>query len=371
MSDYYEVLGVTRGASADEIKKAYRKKARALHPDVAGPGHEDEFKLVSTAYETLSDPGKRELYDLGGEDAVRGGGAGFGGGDFGGFADIFSSFFGAAAGSRGPASRARRGQDALLSVDVELEEVAFGATRTVPFDTHITCPACEGSCCAPGTSPVTCSSCNGSGSVQHMARSFLGNVMTTSPCTTCHGYGTVIVTPCPECSGEGRKRTHQDIEIRIPAGVSTGTRMRMSGRGEAGPAGGPAGDLYVEFHEVEHENLRREGDDLRTELRIPMTAAALGAEFDISTLDGDQRVVIKPGTQPGEVLPLKGLGVGRLRRAGRGDLNVEIVVETPTRLDERQRDLLRRLAELRGEEGGLSHRDDSVMGRLKERLSGR
>ena len=147
--------------------------------------------------------------------------------------------------------------------------------------------------------------------------------------------------------------------------------MRMSGRGEAGPAGGPAGDLYVEFHEVEHETLRREGDDLWTELRIPMTAAALGAEFDISTLDGDQHVVVKPGTQPGEVLPLKGLGVGRLRRSGRGDLNVEIVVETPTRLDERQRDLLRQLAELRGEDGELSHRDESVMGRLKEKFSGR
>ncbi len=374
MSNYYEVLGVSRDASPEEIKRAYRKKARQLHPDVAGPGHEEEFKEVSTAYEVLSDADKRQMYDLGGEDAVRGG-AGFGGGfpgaDFGDLGGIFQSFFGGGAASRGPASRARRGQDSLVAVDVELSDVAFGATRTIPIDTYVTCTACEGSCCAPGTEPVTCSQCNGVGNVQRMTRTLLGQVMTSSPCPGCQGYGTVIVTPCKDCSGEGRTRARQDLEVSIPAGVSTGTRIRMSGRGEAGPAGGPNGDLYLEIHEKPHEFLERDGDDLYTELRVPMTAAALGAVFPLQTLDGEQNVTVKAGSQPGDEVVLDGLGVGRLRRKGRGDLHVSIVVETPTRLDDRQRELLAELARLRGEDDVEPVRDSSVMGKLKERFSGR
>ena len=374
MSNYYEVLGVSRDASPEEIKKAYRKKARQLHPDVAGPGHEDEFKEVSSAYEVLSDADKRQMYDLGGEDAVRGG-AGFGGGfpgaDFGDLGGIFQSFFGGGAASRGPASRARRGQDSLVAVDVELSDIAFGVTRTIPIDTYVTCTACEGSCCAPGTEPVTCSQCNGVGNVQRMTRTLLGQVMTSSPCPGCQGYGTVIVTPCKDCSGEGRIRVRQDLEVSIPAGVSTGTRIRMSGRGEAGPAGGPNGDLYLEIHEKPHEFLERDGDDLYTELRVPMTAAALGAVFPLQTLDGEQNVTVKAGSQPGDEVVLDGLGVGRLRRKGRGDLHVSIVVETPTRLDDRQRELLAELARLRGEDDVEPVRDSSVMGKLKERFSGR
>ena len=195
--------------------------------------------------------------------------------------------------------------------------------------------------------------------------------MTSSPCPGCQGYGTVIVTPCKDCSGEGRTRVRQDLEVSIPAGVSTGTRIRMSGRGEAGPAGGPNGDLYLEIHEKPHEFLERDGDDLYTELRVPMTAAALGAVFPLQTLDGEQNVTVKAGSQPGDEVVLDGLGVGRLRRKGRGDLHVSIVVETPTRLDDRQRELLAELARLRGEDDVEPVRDSGVMGKLKERFSGR
>ncbi|RJF42425.1 molecular chaperone DnaJ [Actinomyces sp. 2119] len=374
MSNYYEVLGVSREADAEEIKKAYRRKARQLHPDVAGPGHEEEFKAVSTAYEVLSDPEKRQMYDLGGEEALHGGGfgpGGFAGADFGDLGGIFQSFFGGGAGSRGPASRARRGQDSLVAVEVELSDVAFGATRTVPVDTYVVCTTCGGSCCAPGTDPVTCSQCNGTGTIQRMTRTLLGQVMTSSPCPGCQGYGTVIVTPCKDCSGEGRKHAHQDLEVAIPAGVSTGTRIRMSGRGEAGPAGGPNGDLYLEIHEKRHDFLERDGDDLYTELRVPMTAAALGARFPLQTLDGERQVTVKAGSQPGDEIVLDGLGVGRLRRKGRGDLHVTVVVETPTGLDERQRQLLAELASLRGEDDVAPPREESVMGKLKERFTGR
>ncbi|SDN84532.1 molecular chaperone DnaJ [Actinomyces ruminicola] len=373
MSDYYDVLGVTRQATAEEIKKAYRKKARQLHPDVAGPGHEDEFKKVSTAYEVLSDSEKRKMYDLGGEDALHGNN-GFGGGftgDFGSFSDLFQqAFFGGAA-TRGPASRTRRGQDSLLAVDVDLADVVFGATKTVTMDTYVVCETCHGSCCSPGTSPVTCAECNGQGSVQRMQRSLLGNVVTSTPCPRCQGYGTVIASPCKDCDGKGRRHVRTQIDVNIPAGVSTGTRIRMSGRGEAGPAGGPNGDLYVEIHENDHPAFTREGDDLYTELRVPMTAAALGATFPLETFDGERNVSVRAGTQGGDEIVLSGLGVGRLRRPGRGDLRVQIVVETPTRLDERQRGLLAELASLRGEDGYAPPKDESVMGKLKEKFSGR
>ena len=376
MSDYYEVLGVSRQATTDEIKRAYKKKARRLLPDVAGPGHEDEFKAINVAYEVLADSDKRQMYDLGGEEAVHADGGfnagGFGAADFGGFGDFLQqAFFGGGAASRGPASRARRGQDSLVALEVDLTDVAFGATKSLPVDTYVTCATCGGSCCAPGTEPVTCSQCNGVGNVQRMTRTLLGQVMTSSPCPGCQGYGTVIVTPCKDCSGEGRTRVRQDLEVSIPAGVSTGTRIRMSGRGEAGPAGGPNGDLYLEIHEKPHEFLERDGDDLYTELRVPMTAAALGAVFPLQTLDGEQNVTVKAGSQPGDEVVLDGLGVGRLRRKGRGDLHVSIVVETPTRLDDRQRELLAELARLRGEDDVEPVRDSSVMGKLKERFSGR
>lgn len=365
MSDYYQVLGVSRQATAEEIKKAYRTKARKLHPDVAGPGHEEEFKRVSAAYEVLSDADKRQMYDLGGEDAVRNGGAGGFGADFSDLGGIFQTFFGGGAASRGPASRARRGQDSMVAVDLSLSDVAFGARKTVVADTYVTCATCAGNCCAPGTEPVVCSQCNGQGSIQRVQRSFLGNVMTSSPCPGCGGFGTVIVTPCKDCDGEGRKHVRKEIDVEVPAGVSTGTRIRMSGRGEAGIAGGPAGDLYVVVREESHPTLERDGDDLHTELRVPMTAAALGASFTVETLDGDRTVTVRSGTQSGDDIRLEGLGVGRLRRNGRGDLYVTIVVETPTRLSDRERQLLTELASLRGEDGYAPAEEEGFFDRLK------
>ena len=368
MSDYYELLGVTRQATAEEIKKAYRRKARQLHPDVAGPGHEEEFKQVQAAYAVLSDAESRQMYDLGGEEALQGGG-GFGGfgGDFADLGGIFQTFFGGGAAARGPVSRSRRGQDTLTTLSVTLADVAFGASKPLTVDTYVTCPTCGGSCCAEGTQPVTCSQCNGQGSVQRVQRSFLGNVMTSSPCPACGGFGTVIVTPCKDCDGEGRKHVRKSLDVDVPAGVSTGTRIRLAGRGEAGLAGGPAGDLYVVIEEEPHETLERQGDDLYTELLVPMTAAALGASFDVETLDGPRTVSVRPGTQSNDDIRLDGLGVGRLRRSGRGDLYVTIRVETPTDLSDRQRELLQELASLRGEDGFAPAQE----GGFFERLTGR
>ncbi len=352
MSDYYETLGVSRNATQDEIKNAYRKLARKLHPDVAGPEHEEEFKEVSAAYDVLGNPEKRQQYDLGGSGFGSGGFSGFNGANAAGFgfADILNEFFSAASSTSGPTPRGGRGQDILTTIDVELKDVTFGTEREIKINTFVKCKTCKGSCCAVGTRPKTCSNCGGTGSVQRMARSFLGQVMTTAPCGTCKGHGTIIERPCADCSGEGRVRATRNIKVEIPTGVENGTRIRLSGEGEAGPAGGAAGDLYVEIHELPHEVLQRRGDDLHTSLRIPMTAASLGMEFSLETLDGTKKINVDAGSQPESVIVMKGLGVGRLHRQGRGDLYVHLNVEVPTGLDQRQRELLRELARLRGEE---------------------
>ncbi|MDO5699986.1 MAG: molecular chaperone DnaJ [Bowdeniella nasicola] len=350
MKNYYDILGVSKQASSDEIKKAYRKLARKLHPDVAGPDAEEEFKDVQRAYEVLSNPEKRQMYDLGGESALGGGGAP--GGGFGGFSDIFDTFFSAATGggASGPTPRGRRGQDALVRLTITLEDATFGVQKDLQVDTAVLCPTCEGSCCQPGTHPETCGTCGGRGSVQRVARSFLGQVMTTAPCPDCRGHGTVITHPCTECSGDGRVRTRRTLSVQVPAGVDTGTRIRMSGRGEVGPGGGPAGDLYVEIAVSSHAVFAREGDDLHCTVTIPMTAAALGTVLTLTTLDGDREIQVAPGTPSEHIETLRGLGVTHLRGAGRGDLLVHIRVAVPTDLDERQRELLSELASLRGEE---------------------
>src|SRR3978361_504521 len=235
------MLGVERSASADEIKRAYRKLARELHPHVnTRPGAADEFKVATHAYDVLSDPQQREAYDMGGS-------GGFGAGNFGGFGDIFATFFGAAAGGggggtqRGPRSRKERGQDALVRVELDLDEVVFGSKRDLEIQTAVLCETCDGSCAAPGTSVQTCDICNGTGSIHRPVRSLLGNVMTSSPCGTCRGFGTVIPNPCPTCQGQGRVRANRTAKIEIPAGVDTGLRIQLPGQGEIGPAGGPAG----------------------------------------------------------------------------------------------------------------------------------
>ncbi|MDM7853778.1 molecular chaperone DnaJ [Cellulomonas alba] len=375
MTDYYEILGVPRDATPEQIKKAYRKLAREHHPDVAGAdaASEERFKDVSRAYDVLSNPEKRRAYDLGADPASPGGGMG---GGFG-FQDIFETFFGAATGgpsARGPVPRARRGQDALVRIDLDLAEVTFGTHREVPVDTAVVCPTCNGTCCRPGTSPRTCEVCGGRGSVQRVARSFLGQVMTTQPCPACHGFGTVIPEPCTDCSGEGRVRARRTLQVDVPAGVDTGTRIKLTGQGETGPAGGPAGDVYLEVHERKHDTFLRRGDDLHATVSVPMTAAALGTVLTLDTLDGAREVDLRPGTQPAQIVALKGLGVGHLHTGGRGDLMVHVDVEVPTSLDDEQSELLRRLATLRGEErpeARLAAANPGVFSKLRDKLAGR
>ncbi|MEE6282413.1 molecular chaperone DnaJ [Georgenia sunbinii] len=376
MNDYYEILGVSRTASQQEIKLAYRKRARQLHPDVAGPEGEEAFKDLSRAYDVLSTPEKRQLYDVGGESALGGGGGGGGAGAGFGFSDIFETFFGAAAGgaSRGPVPRGRRGQDALVRLDIELRDAVFGVDREVQVETAVLCGTCQGSCTRPGTSVETCVVCSGRGSVQRVARSFLGNVMTTSPCTNCAGHGTTIPDPCPECSGQGRVRSGRSLPIAVPAGVETGNRIKLTGSGEVGPGGGPAGDLYVEIRVRQHEVFARRGDDLHARVEVPMTAAALGTVLHLETFDGDREVDIQPGTQPEEILTLRGLGVGHLNGSGRGDLNVHVDVQVPTAMDDRQRELLTELAGLRGEERlepRLTATHPGMFSRLRDKFAGR
>jgi molecular chaperone DnaJ len=351
--DYYAILGVPRNASADEIKKAYRKMARQLHPDVnPSADAKERFSDVTAAYEVLSDPAKREIFDLGGDPLSASGGGG-GAGPFGGFSDIMDAFFGGGGsmGQRGPRSRIRPGADALVRLDLELSDTAFGVARDVAIDTAVRCATCAGAGTAPGTHPETCQTCSGRGEIQSVQRSFLGQIMTSRPCPECGGIGTKINNPCADCGGAGRVRARRTVTIKVPAGVDDGMRLRLSGEGEVGPGGGPPGDLYVEIHERPHPQFTRDQDDLHCKVTLPMTAAALGTELTLQTLDGEENVVIKAGTQGGTVHTLRGRGVPHLSRGvGRGDLHVHLEVITPTRLDAEQERLLRQLATIRNEE---------------------
>lgn len=373
MTDYYETLGVSRDATQEEIKKAYRKLARKLHPDVAGPEGAEQFKAVNEAYDVLSDEEQRRLYDMGGEDALRSGGAGFQGFGSGfGFQDIFDSFFNMGGSSRGPVPRSRPGQDSLLAVSIELKDVVFGSKTKISPTLPVECGTCHGTCCAPGTSPAPCSACNGTGFLQRVAQTLLGQTISQQPCPTCHGHGTVIVTPCPECAGEGRVRGTRELTVQIPAGVEDGMRIRLAGKGEAGIDGGEPGDLFVEVHVKEDPRFHRTGDDLLCELQLPMTAAALGTRVAIDTFDGSIEVEVPAGTQSGHVITVEGKGVGRLRRGGRGNLRVQIAVRTPTQLDDDQRQLLEQLASIRGEETPqLSERSGSFFSKLKDKFGTR
>ncbi|PII81639.1 molecular chaperone DnaJ [Leucobacter sp. OLJS4] len=364
MADHYETLGVARDASPEEIKKAYRRLARELHPDV-NPSEEasERFKGVTHAYDVLSDPNERRRYDMGGSE---------GGASMGDFGDIFETFFGGGGfggGQRGPRSRAERGDDAMIRVDVSLAEVIFGVQREVSINTAVLCGTCSGSCCQPGTVPVTCDVCHGSGQVQRQVRSLFGNVVTNHPCGSCHGYGTIIEHPCVECGGKGRVRERRTLNVDIPSGIDTGTRLQMRGGGEVGPGGGPNGDLFIEFRVTHHDIFSRDGNDLLCTLQVGMTDAILGTESTITGLDGDVQVEVPAGTQSGDVITIRGRGIQGLRSTARGDLKIATQVVTPTKLSNREKDLVRQLAALGKDDGPkLGEFQQGFFGKIRDRF---
>ena len=374
-TDYYGALGVSRDATNEEIKRAYRKLVRDLHPDVnPDPAAQEKFKNVATAYEVLRYPQKRQIVDLGGDPLGNGGGgAGSPFTGFNGFGDIMDAFFGGAGASRGPRSRARTGADALIRLELDLVETAFGATKELMVETAVLCTGCTGAGTAPGTHPQTCTTCNGVGEVQSIQRSFLGQVITKRACPACGGVGQVIPEPCPQCGGDGRVRSRRSLSVKVPAGVEDGMRIRLSGQGEVGPGGGPAGDLYVEIHERDHDIFTREGADLHCRVSLPMTAAALGTTLSLTTLDGEQEIEIRPGTQSGSIITLRAAGIPKLRATGRGHLYVHVEVITPTRLDPEQEEILRKLAALRDEERPVSTRagGGGLFSRVRDAFNGR
>ncbi|MEY3494002.1 MAG: molecular chaperone DnaJ [Actinomycetota bacterium] len=371
MSDYYELLGVSRDASPDEIKKAYRTKARQLHPD-ANPGDasaEEKFKQVAKAYEVLSDPEARARYDRFGEAGV--GGAGGASGDFfsgSGLGDIFDAFFGGNpfGGQRGP-SGPPRGQDLEVVADIAFEQAVFGATLPVNVRTALACDDCEGTGAGAGTKPVTCSECNGAGQVQRVRQSLLGQMISTQACQRCQGVGQVVATPCATCQGQGRVVTEKTYQVDVPAGVDSGSTLRLTGRGAVGPRGGSAGDLYVHLRVAPHDRYERDGVDVVTELEVSFAQAALGTTIDLETLDGMETLPIPPGTQPGRVFTLRGRGVPRLQGRGRGDLRVVVQVVVPTKLTDAEAALLRDLAKMRGED--VAPAEQGFFSRIKSAFS--
>ncbi|MEN4474901.1 molecular chaperone DnaJ [Mycolicibacterium cosmeticum] len=380
--DYYGLLGVSKGASDSELKRAYRRLARELHPDV-NPDEEAQarFKEISLAYEVLSDPEKRRIVDLGG-DPMENGAAGAGAGGFGGFGglgDVFEAFFGGGGGSRGPIGRVRPGSDSLLRMRLDLTECATGVTKQVTVDTAVLCDLCHGKGTNGTSSPVTCDTCHGHGEVQTVQRSLLGQVMTSRPCPVCGGVGEVIPDPCHRCGGDGRVQARREVSVKIPAGVGDGMRVRLAAQGEVGPGGGPAGDLYVEVHEQPHDIFVRDGDDLHCTVSVPMFDAALGTTVTVEDiLDGSTEITIPAGTQPGSVTTLRGHGMPHLRSGVRGNLHAHIEVLVPTRLDATDTDLLRKLkahrsrdvAEVRSAHGASST-NGGLFSRLRETFSGR
>jgi molecular chaperone DnaJ len=355
LADHYETLGVQRNASSEEIKKAYRKLARELHPDV-NPSEQaqEKFKSVTHAYEVLGDEQSRRSYDSGGSES------GFG------FGDIFETFFGGG-GSRGPRSRAERGQDALLRVELTFEEAVFGVEKSIPVDTAVLCETCNGSCAKPGTSAQVCDICRGAGQVQTQVRSLLGSVITSNPCGSCRGYGHIIPEPCLTCRGQGRVRARRDIELKIPAGVEDGLRLQLAGSGEVGFGGGPSGDLYVDISLAPHQYFSRNGDELICELEVPLHDAVLGTMVKIDSFDGEVELQVPAGSQTGDVISIKGKGFGRLRQSGRGDLLVSIQVKIPSKLDSKQKELFRTLAGYRKADtaGLVARKSGSFQGRRR------
>jgi len=362
LTDHYETLGVSRDASQEDIKRAYRKLARELHPDVnPSPDAEEKFKTVTHAYDVLSDPQQRQQYDFGGGPSGQG---------FAGFGDIFDTFFGGGFGGQAaPKSRAQRGQDALIRVDVTLDDIMFGVDREITMDTAARCEQCQGSCCQPGTSPTTCAICRGAGFVQRQVRSLFGNVVTNHACNSCGGFGTVIEHPCVECGGQGRIRERRTLEVSIPSGVETGMRMQMAGGGEAGPAGGPNGDLFLEFRVLHHDVFSRDREDLLATLEVAVTDAMLGTEAVLHGIDGEIPLTIPAGTQSGDILTVKQRGLTKMRSKQRGDLKIAVQVLTPEKLSSKERDLVEQLAKLqKPRPPQLGQFQQSMFGKIRDRF---
>lgn len=361
MADHYETLGVSREATPEEIKKAYRRLARELHPDV-NPSEEasERFKNVTHAYDVLSDPNERQRYDMGG-----------GQGGFSTFGDVFETFFGGGnfGGSRGPRPRTERGEDAMIRVDIELKDVLFGVEREISVNTAVLCNTCKGSCCQPGTSPVTCDVCGGSGQVQRQVRSLFGNMVTAHPCGSCNGYGNVIERPCIECAGKGRVRERVTMPISVPSGIDTGTRMQVRGGGEVGPGGGPNGDLFIEFRVMHHDVFSRDGNDLLATAQVSATDAILGAGTTVEGLDGGVHFDVPAGSQSGDVVTVRGRGIQGLHTTNRGDLRIALQVMTPTKLSSKEKDLVRKLAEMRKDPAPmLGEFQQGFFGKIRDRF---
>jgi len=354
--DYYQVLGVGRGVSAAEIKKSYRRLARQYHPDInKDPNAEDRFKEINEAYEVLSNEQKRAAYDRFGHAGVQGGAAGASGfGGFGGLGDIFEEFFSGAGGMRtGRSGRARgplRGEDLRVDLSITFEEAVFGAEKEIQIPRTETCPHCRGSGAEPGTTPVVCNQCRGTGEVRRVQQSFLGSFVNIGTCPTCGGSGETITTPCSACHGRKRIQTTHTLKVKIPPGVDNGTRIRLTGEGDAGARGGPPGNLYVFIHVQEHPYFQRRGDDIILNLVINVAQAALGDEVTIPTIDGEEKLRIAPGVQPGHITRLRARGVPHLRHSGRGDQIIVIQVAVPEKLDAEQKELFQQLGQTLGKE---------------------
>ena len=358
--DYYEVLGVSRGASEDEIKKAYKKMARKYHPDL-NPGDksaEEKFKEVNEAYEVLSDADKKARYDQYGHAGVdpNFGAGGFGGGfdggfDFGDLGDIFGSFFGGGfgGGRRTNPNAPQRGESIRMSIAISFEEAAFGCEKEVTVERYETCDTCHGSGCAPGTSPEVCPDCHGTGTVQVRRQTPMGVFATSSPCPKCGGKGRIIHQPCKDCHGTGTVRKKKTIQASIPAGIDNGQTISIRGQGNAGKNGGPAGDLLITITVRPHELFRREGTSVLCEAPITFTQAVLGAELEIPTIDGKVKYTLPEGTQSGTTFRLKGKGIPSINGRGRGDQYVTVYIETPKNLNKEQKEALKKFAETMGE----------------------
>lgn len=366
--DYYEVLGVNRQATQEEIKRSFRRLARQYHPDVnKSPDAEARFKEVNEAYEVLSDRDKRTAYDRFGHAGPQ---AGFGGfGDFSGFGgieDIFESFFG---GMRtGPTRQGpTRGADLRHDLTIEFEEAVFGCEREIVVPRHENCPQCQGSGAEPGTQPIRCPQCNGTGEVRRQQQTFLGSFVQVTTCPRCQGEREIITTPCTRCGGRKVVQVERTISVKIPAGVDDGTRIRLAAEGEPGGRGGPPGNLYVVLHVKPHIHFRREDSNILLELDINVAQAALGDKLMVPTLDGEEELIIPSGTQTAEVFKLRGKGVPHLRRNGRGDQLIMIHVLTPTKLSKRQRELLKELSKTLGKE--VVHQPEKgLFSRVREAL---